>query len=92
MKYHIIKQITCLDSLICANNIRTKLETNSLILMARNESAIVNGSITILHENGNHIIDVEIYTLDEQPNNMHKSTFKTPKNLPTLKILEDKLG
>ena len=88
IKYEIIKNMTCSNSFICADNIMSKLENPSLKLHAENENDSVNGSITIHHLNNNHKITIEIYDTDELPNSQHKSTLKRPNVIPNKTTLE----
>ena len=83
MEYNIIKKTTCKDSLKCADNIREKIENEfNIKLMARNDTDIVNGFITIQHEENNHKILVCLYDKNEESNKEHKTTFKkTSKNI-----------
>ena len=87
-KYEIIKNMTCTNSLTCILNMLQKLETPILKLHADNENDIVNGSITVLHEQNNHKIEIEIYDIDELPNDKRKSSLKRPTVIPTKKVIE----
>ena len=78
-----IKEITCTESIDCAELIRKKLETPQLKLMARTSTNSVNGSITISHVPNRHVIRIEIYDKDELPNKFHESTLKKPIQMPT---------
>jgi len=90
--HKLIKNITCSDSLVCADAIRLKLETSQLKLHADKKTDIVNGSITIRHIKNSHEIIIEIYDEDEQPNTGHSSTLKKPTKMPTKALLKTALN
>ena len=89
----IIKKIKCGDNpknwLICADSIRDKLETAlKCKLMANNFNDVVNGSITIIHEDNKHIIKIIFYDKNENPNKYHDTTFKKIESIPSLDKIE----
>jgi len=91
MKHILRKDITCTNSGDCSDMVVDKLEKLGLILMSRKKGSIVNGSVTIHHEQNNHMIRVEIYESNEKPNSKHFGDFKKPSKMPAKKELEDKI-
>ncbi len=91
MIHKIIKNLICVDSTQCSDIIVSKLEGIGMKLKARKINDTVNGSVTIVHEQANHIITVIYYDKDENPNNHHRTIFKKPKNIPTLSEVKSKL-
>jgi len=81
--YTITKDVTCTDSLKCADTIRLNIETPALKLHVERETDTVNGSINIYHVQNKHVIRVTIYDTDEAPNTEHASTLKRPTTIPT---------
>ena len=68
---------TCLDSKTCFVSLLDKLETETgLILQNKNPDKIVNGSLSVWHHSQGHLLKVEIYENDEEPNNEHISYLK----------------
>jgi len=69
----------------CSNIIVDKLELEfSCKLRAENPSDTVNGSVTILHEDSKHIIDIVFYDKDESANIERLTTFKKLKKIPSI--------
>lgn len=81
-KYVITKNITCVDSTICAQEIMTKLETflgGKLHIESEIEQA--KAHISISHEQGNHKIWVFLYDIDnEHESEVNGVTIMTPSN------------
>ncbi len=84
MKYLITKSLACSNTVICSNTIVSKLETAfSAKLHANKKTDIVNGSVSILHQQNSHIIEVVFYETNENPNQQHKTIFKKLTTIPT---------
>jgi|TARA_R110002020_G_scaffold415880_1_gene625136 hypothetical protein len=83
MKHTLIKNIECTDVKTCSNDIITKLETKfNCKLYARDEKDIVNGYVSIEHEQNKHTITIEFYDKNENPNANHLTTFKKLSAIP----------
>jgi len=87
-KYNYKKNIVCTDNIKCSDEIVGKLENPNLKLHANTETDNVNGSVTIHHKQNDHEITIEIYDIDQLPNNEHLSTLKRPIVIPTKQALE----
>lgn len=82
------KKITCTDQDVCIKNIISKI-SHLGTFMATKENDIVNGHVSISHENNNHVIWINVYDKNELPNSKHKSEFKKLKNEPSKRNLDD---
>ena len=78
----------CTKSDKCSDEIIEKLKPLGLKLRADKETDIVNGYLSMVHENNNHLIIVGIYEEDENSNVEHLTTFKKPTKFPTQNQIE----
>ena len=93
MNHIINKKITCNSIDDCENTIIGKLEKKfNCKLKALTESDSVNGYVSILHQKNDHIVTIEFYDKNQNPNIEHKSTFKKLEKIPTMKQCKECLS
>jgi len=92
---HIIHNVImdCYDSLACSDLIVGALNGDSLKFMADTEDAVVNGSVTISHNDAPepHEIMIIMYEEEELPNEEHASTLRPANPMPTEEELIQRL-
>ena len=83
---HIIeKKIICTIPSECSDKLRIKLEKEfNCKLMARTQTDTVHGAISIDHTPNKHVIRLDFYTKDEEPNNQHASKLKKLGKIPSM--------
>ena len=79
----------CSDVKECSDNIITVLEKEfTCKLMARNKEDSVHGSVSILHTPNDHLLRIEFYDKNEQPNDVHLATLTKLDKIPSEKQIE----
>ena len=86
----IAKNMDCINSIKCSDNIVKKLKPLGLKLKAESETDIVNGYISCTHGK-THQITIGIYEKNEEPSDTHNLTHKKPTKIPSKNQIEELL-
>ena len=83
----IAKNMDCINSIKCSDNIVKKLKPLGLKLKGETENDTVNGYISCTHGK-THKITIGIYEKDEKPSEAHNLTHKKPAKIPSKNQIE----
>jgi hypothetical protein len=86
-------QISCTDPFTCSERILSDLGNGpGFKLRAEHPSDSVHGSISILHLDGNHILTVELYDIEDPPTESRSTHLLPLVGKPTRQMLAARLN
>lgn len=92
MKYSLNLPLECSDPIQCSNALLEKLGHGPTFkLMADHPGDSVHGSLSVLHNPGDHLIIIELYDQDEAPTDRRTVRLIAHPNQPTKAELFDRL-